>query len=228
MPPAPPTSPPDHSTAPRPRRWGWIALPLVALLVGGALLCARQPGDIQGGVLVQLGDRLAIEGGAGGHLQDVLVGPGQHVEEGQVLARLVTQGGPVELTAPQAGVVGDVRVSAGDAVRSGELLMWLVVPNALPALVALFPERYRGELAPGMTLRYRIPGIPSTLETTIESVEPPEAARALSQGQPWPGLTAGEAAVLVRAHVPSRTYLIEGRTHVYMDGMMGKAQVPRR
>ncbi|MBJ6762179.1 HlyD family efflux transporter periplasmic adaptor subunit [Myxococcaceae bacterium JPH2] len=227
MPPAPSSPSQDHSTSPRRGRWAWIALPLVALLVGVGLW-ARSPGDIQGGVLVQMGERVPFEAGAEGQLQELLVGPGQPVEEGQVLARLATQGGPVALKAPRTGVVGDVRANPGDAVRPGQLLLWLVAPNALPSLVALFPERYRGDLAPGMTLRYRIPGIPSVIETTIESVEPPEAARAVSQGQPWPGMAPGEAAVLVRAHVPSRTYLIDGRSHVYMDGMMGKATVPRR
>ena len=179
-----------------------------------------------GRVLVQMGERIPLQASTGGRLMSVDVGAGQRVTRGQVLARLTTDAGEQELTAPRDGIVGDVPLREGQSVAAGQTVVWLVDPNALPGLLALFPGTYRAELVPGLPLRYHLTGIPFPIETTIDAVGTPEEALRIARGPLWEGVSLEDGAVLVRARVPSRNYTVDGRARIYMDAMTGRALVP--
>ncbi|RKH56999.1 hypothetical protein D7W81_32370 [Corallococcus aberystwythensis] len=98
-----------------------------------------------------------------------------------------------------AGTVRVDRSARGPAwLQQGE---WV---NVGPSLHVLFPESYRPELAPGMTLEYQLPDMPAPLETVIEQVEGPEASLQFAKVRQPTDAAYREGAVLVRAHVSSR------------------------
>lgn len=68
----------------------------------------------------------AIEAGDRALLADWRVSEGDHVQAGQMLARLVVLGESVDVTAPHAGVIEEILVPAGERIRPGHILATLV------------------------------------------------------------------------------------------------------
>ncbi|RKG75658.1 biotin/lipoyl-containing protein, partial [Corallococcus terminator] len=179
----------------------------------------------RGTVLLEKGEWVEVPAPAPGKVVSVDVGLGQKVTAGQVLARLETASGPVELTAPQAATVGRLLVEQGAEVVAGQPVVAVRDPEALPSLHVLLPGAYRSELAPGMTLEYRMEGMPAPLDAVIEKVEDPEASLQYARARKSEMATGGDGAVLVRAHAPARAFIRDGRSRLYQDGSTGSARV---
>jgi pyruvate dehydrogenase E2 component (dihydrolipoamide acetyltransferase) len=64
---------------------------------------------------------------------EILVKPGDRVEVEDPLLTLESDKASIEIPSPQAGVVGELKVSLGDKVNQGDLLMMLDVAAAEPA-----------------------------------------------------------------------------------------------
>nr|HEX4318794.1 HlyD family efflux transporter periplasmic adaptor subunit [Kofleriaceae bacterium] len=134
------------------------------------------------------------------------------------------------LRAPVAGVIGDIRVRAGQLVMPGTQVLKISPADATPNVVALLPGFDRPRLAVGMTVQLELPGYRTTRpEAVIDSIAtqvvgPDEARRAL--GDPiGDALPINGPVVIVRAHLSQRTFEAEGRDFEFHDGMLGKAEV---
>jgi membrane fusion protein (multidrug efflux system) len=133
------------------------------------------------------------------------------------------------LRAPCDGVITDVRASPGQYLSPGAGVVSIVPADAPPTLLALLPGYYRPHLRPGASLRIELAGFRHEYqELRIDQVGdqlvgPAEVRRFLG-----PGLSDAFALegplVLVRARLPSRTFLSEGDTYEYFDGMPARAE----
>ncbi|WP_223631831.1 biotin/lipoyl-containing protein [Corallococcus sp. EGB] len=224
---SPPTSAPNSPEATSRfsrRAWAWSA-------VGAVLTLAVLAGTVRvdrvarGPVLVQRGEWVDVPAPAAGQVMSVDVGLGQQLKAGQVVARLETASGSAEVVAPLAAVVSQVTVTKGVRVEAGQPVAALLNRDVLPSLSVLFAEDARPELAPGMTLSFELPDMPHPLETVIEQVEGPEESLQFAKTRRRSDVTYQNGAVLVRAHVPSRSYERDGKQRIFQDGEWGRASV---
>lgn len=135
------------------------------------------------------------------------------------------------LKAPCDGVISDVRVRPGQFLAQGAGVMSIIPAGASPVLLALLPGDRRPQLQPGQALRVELSSFNREYQQVpIEYVGdqiigPDEAMRYL--GAELEGaLELKGPIVLVRARLPSRTFVSAGRTYNYFDGM--SAQVEAR
>ncbi len=130
--------------------------------------------------------------------------------------------------APHAGVVSDVRIRPGQALTLGETVLTLFGEQTRFNLVAMLPGRYRPMLKPGMAVRLELAGFKYVYQNfTIESVGnevvgPSEIRRFLGQ-ELADTVTLKEPVVLVTARLPTSTFVAEGKTFSYYEGMQGDA-----
>lgn len=223
---SPPTPVPSTpKVAPRfsRRAWAWSAVGAVVTL-GVLAGMVRVDRTARGPVLLQQGEWVDVPAPAAGRVVSVDVGLATPVKAGQVVARLETASGAAEVVAPLKAMVGRVEVTKGAQVEAGQPVVALLNRDVLPSLFVLFPADSRQELAPGMTFEFQMPNMPYPLEAEIEQVEGPEAslqfAKVQRRAEAYP-----EGAVLIRAHVPARTYERDGKKRVYQDGEWGRAVV---
>jgi membrane fusion protein (multidrug efflux system) len=133
------------------------------------------------------------------------------------------------LRAPAAGVVGDIRVRPGQLVTPGAPVM-KIAPTADLAVVAVLPGIDRPRLAGGMTLQIEFAGYHARREQAVidsigsQVIGPEEARRSLG-AQIGDALPISGPVVLVRGHLPARTFEAGGREYAFYDGMVGKAEV---
>jgi len=133
------------------------------------------------------------------------------------------------LRASAAGIVGDIRVRAGQLVTPGAQVL-KISPSAEPSVVAVLPGRDLPRLAIGMTLQIDLPGYHKQREEAVidaigsQVIGPEEARRSL--GDPiGDALPITGSVVLVHAHLAARTFEASGREYAFHDGMVGKAEV---
>jgi membrane fusion protein (multidrug efflux system) len=132
--------------------------------------------------------------------------------------------------APTAGVVSDVRIRAGESLAVGDLIVSLLPDDASLSMVALLPGRYRPMLHKGQPLRFELEGYRYEYrELPIDEVGdavigPHEAQRYLGPDLADSVQLAGPV-VLVRAHLPWRSFVSDGRAFDYYDGLHAFAQV---
>jgi len=102
---------------------------------------------------------------------EILVKPGDRVEVEDPLLTLESDKASIEIPSPQAGVVGELKVSLGDKVNQGDLLMMLDVAAAEPASEG-------NEAAPGAAEAVKpVESVPEPAQMSVD--EPAPAA-----GQP--------------------------------------------
>ena len=63
-------------------------------------------------------------------LANLFVSPGAHVRQGQALGEIMVEKATVEIVAPRAGVIQDVRLERGDVVKPGMVMATLVPEEA--------------------------------------------------------------------------------------------------
>ena len=71
---------------------------------------------------------------------EILVKPGDRVEAEDPLLTLESDKASMEIPAPQAGVVGEIKVALGDKINQGDLLMMLETAAAQPVAAKPEPE----------------------------------------------------------------------------------------
>jgi len=135
------------------------------------------------------------------------------------------------ITAPRAGLVGDVRVEAGQRVSAGDVLLSLVHEEESPAVLALLPGRHAPRLSAGATLRLRLDGYEQvrrqelTIDAIGESVAGPGEVRRVLDQEIADSIPVPSSSVLVRAALPAHTFHSGDRTYEYRHGMQGWAEV---
>jgi multidrug efflux pump subunit AcrA (membrane-fusion protein) len=133
------------------------------------------------------------------------------------------------LRAPHRGVVGDVRVRAGQLIEPGVAVLELRGDQADTNVVALLPGRYRPLLKPGAKLRFELDGFHRRAhELTVEDVGdqivgPAEAVRYLGREQA-DALQLTGPVVLVQASLPTGSFEADGERFEFAHGMQGKAE----
>jgi biotin carboxyl carrier protein len=134
------------------------------------------------------------------------------------------------IRAPHEGVMSDARVSVGQHVEAGEILLTLVGPEARRELVAALPGHYRPLLQPGMTMHLELTGYDThaqelTIEAVGDEVIGPAAVERLLGEDRADTFTITGPAVLVRASLPSPSFEAGSHRYPYFDGMAGTVEV---
>jgi len=132
--------------------------------------------------------------------------------------------------APQAGIVSDVRIRPGQLLQPGDMIVSLVAAHAPFSVVGLLPAQYRPLVRAGMTMRLELSGFKYSYRDLVidavgdEVVGPAEARRYLGQelGDTVP---IDGPVVLVRARLPTQTFMSEGRKFRYYNGVPGIVEV---
>lgn len=138
-----------------------------------------------------------------------------HVEEGVVRA-------------PREGVVLDVRVRPWMHLAPGDTVLSLSATHPTFSVIALLPGEYRPLLHAGMPLRFELLGQRylyqqlSVAAVGNEVVGPNEAKRYLGADLA-DTLHVDGSVVLVHAELPGETFMAEGHTLHYYDGLIGRA-----
>lgn len=134
------------------------------------------------------------------------------------------------IRAPHNGTISDVRIRQGQALSAGDVVLSLIDDESDLTVIALLPGGDRPLLEPGMTIRLELTGYQYAYQNLVvdtvtdEVIGPAEVARYL-------GPTIGDAlpsmgpVVLVRARLPTTTFLADDEEYRYHDGMLGIAEV---
>lgn len=131
------------------------------------------------------------------------------------------------------GVVGDLRIRQGSALNAGDTALTLVQPNTEPEITAFLPGKDRPRLRVGMALQVDIVGFTKARESaTITSISTEiVAGEEIAARVLGPGLAGafrslhGGNWVIVKAKLPSRTFVADKRTHYYHHGLTAKTEV---
>lgn len=228
--------------------------PAVVRIVGRTELTASAPGTIAE-VMVSPGDRVeadailarlygpdpsgsrlrrAFDGALRDHLRDE-DDPAANQALRDVRSQLEQadeRRASLEVRAPHAGVVGDMRVRVGQAVAPGDIVASLILAGDALQIVAILPGSDRPMLARGMPLRVEIAGFPHAYDDVVidavgeEVVGPAELRRTL--GPIAEGLGDIGPAVVVRARLPSTHFDADRGSFAYHDGMLAMAHVRLR
>ncbi|HUQ04834.1 MAG TPA: HlyD family efflux transporter periplasmic adaptor subunit [Kofleriaceae bacterium] len=132
------------------------------------------------------------------------------------------------LLAPRAGVVGDLRVRAGQRIEPGDVIGSIVDPDAGAELLAIIPGGDRPRLAAGQHLRLELDGFHHAYQDLVvesfasEAMGSEEALRYLGRVAADVGLRG--PVVLVRARLPG-TLVADGEAYPWIDGMGGTIHI---
>jgi membrane fusion protein (multidrug efflux system) len=132
--------------------------------------------------------------------------------------------------APRNGIVSDVRIRQGQHLAVGELILSVVGDGAPVSLIAVVPGRYRPSLRKGMPLRFELEGYRYQYqELVIDSISdavigPAEVRRYLGP-EAADAMTLNGPLLLIRAHLPARTFVVDGQELAFFDGLPGHASV---
>ncbi|MCA9667485.1 MAG: HlyD family efflux transporter periplasmic adaptor subunit [Myxococcales bacterium] len=134
------------------------------------------------------------------------------------------------ITSPSAGLVNDVRVRIGMAVKPGERLLTVVQKGNPPTVVAFLPGRDRPQLEVGQKLSLELDGFRRQRHEAVvkevgrEVLGPSEAKRYIG-GRAADTLNLSGPVVLVKAQLSKRTFESDGVTYKMHDGMRGLAEI---
>jgi membrane fusion protein (multidrug efflux system) len=136
----------------------------------------------------------------------------------------------MSIRAAAPGVIGDVRARAGQAVSAGDVLLTLTDARATCSIWALLPGQYRPELRSGVPLRFDVAGYRYAHQTgQIESVGArvigPREARRYLGNEISDAVSVDGPVVLVKAALPSCSFLVDGDSLQFHHGMSGQAEV---
>jgi membrane fusion protein (multidrug efflux system) len=135
----------------------------------------------------------------------------------------------LSVRAPEAGVIGDVRIRPGQRLSAGDIVFTLAGDQRRCSIMAMLPAQYRPQLRPGMTMRFEVTGYRYAYqELTITSVSaqvigPGEVKRYLGQ-EIDDTLKIEGPVVLVEATPPSPMFQVDGQSFDFYHGMNGTAE----
>jgi len=139
-----------------------------------------------------------------------------------------------EIRAPIDGIVGDIRVRAGQRLNPGDTILGIAPPDARVVVVAAVPGDYRPMLARGLSVRFSLDGFHYEYRDLViedvseEVIGPLEVRRYLGQELGDALVMQGGAKVLVTARVDTSTFTSDGVRYGYYDGLTGLAEVRLR
>ncbi len=134
--------------------------------------------------------------------------------------------------ATQEGFVSDVRLTPGQHVNAGDVLL-AIAPRetAEISLVSMVSAEYRPMLKTGLKMRFELDGFRyeysdlSVVDVSAEAVGPAEVERLLGQERSDAVPLDPVAKVLVTARLPAATFSSEGQPYGYFDGLTGHAEI---
>lgn len=135
----------------------------------------------------------------------------------------------LSVRAPQAGVIGDVRIRPGQLLDTGDIVVTLESEQTRYSIVAMLPAQYRPQLTPGMSLRFEVAGYRyayqemAITKVSAQIIGPNEVKRYLGQ-EIGDTVKVDGPVVLVEAEPPSATFQVDGRTFDFYHGMNGLAE----
>ncbi|MCA9676499.1 MAG: HlyD family secretion protein, partial [Myxococcales bacterium] len=126
------------------------------------------------------------------------------------------------------GVIGDVRVRAGQRIEPGDVVASIVDAGSAVEVVAFLPGGDRPRLAPGQKMRLELDGYRYAYQELVvevvatEALGPEEARRYL--GRIGESVPLRGPVVLVRARLPDE-FVADGVPYRYIDGMGGTVEI---
>lgn len=144
-----------------------------------------------------------------------------------------TRLGERTLRAPSDGTASDVRVRPGEFLAAGQAVLSIVHEQDRPTVVVLLPGEYRPQVRRGMPIRFEISGYRYAYQRlTVDSVGdevvgPAEAHRYLG-AEIADSVTLNGPVVILKARLPSPSFVAEGHTYRFHNGMHGNAEVEVR
>lgn len=132
-----------------------------------------------------------------------------------------------------SGIVGDVRVRAGQRVDAGEPLVVVRAPMPEREAIVLLPGDARPRVERGDPMLLELEGFPRTYQRLVitdvgnEIIGPAEVRRALGEAAADIAELSGPV-VVARAELPAETFEADHRRYGYFDGMRGRAEVRTR
>ena len=219
------------------RRSHWI---MVALLLASFtfLVFAQIKERATGIAVIRARNRIAVVATSGGLVRSVEIAPGVHVRRGDPILRFESGvGGGAsdqvheQLRAPSDGIIGDVRMRAGEQIASGDQVASIVDQDSGYELIVFLPQQYAPQIHRGMKGSFKIEGYTDSHESMTvddvgsEIVGPREAARFASSADE---LTVTGPSVVVHCPLTSQVFSVGDRSYEYHDGMTGQAEVDLR
>lgn len=134
------------------------------------------------------------------------------------------------IRASTAGIVSDVRITAGRHLQTGEAVLSIVRDDARFFVEAMLPGHARPLIRPGSRLRLELTGYRCQYSDLVvtsvgdEVVGPTEVRRALTS-QLGDAVQLSGPIVLVEAKLPAPTFVVDGNQVRFFEGMQGTADV---
>lgn len=162
-------------------RPSWLILAGIILLVLAGMAWAiwgRTPDAVTGpGMVVPEQGFVEVGTGVRGTVAAIDVSPGDTIEAGVVVARILSDAGPeVLVTSPVAGTVATVLVRAGGVTERGTPLLTIEPAGSKVVVVAFVPAGSGKRIQTGMPARISLASAPrsqfGTLEGRVEAVSP--------------------------------------------------------
>ncbi|WP_437621280.1 efflux RND transporter periplasmic adaptor subunit [Sorangium sp. So ce1151] len=135
--------------------------------------------------------------------------------------------------APQAGVIGDIRIRSGQLIEAGNIVLTLVGHDTRCSVMAMLPAHYRPQLRPGLSMRFEANGYRyayQSLQITAvggQIIGPDEVKRYLGQ-EIGDTISVQGPVVLVEATPATSTLLVDGQSFELYHGMSGLAEAQIR
>jgi len=147
------------------RAWMWL-IGLGLVLLGGLLWLAlgQAPQTVSGnGMIVPTRGFVEVGTAATGTVAEILVDPGQSVEKGDVVARLVDEaGGPIVVVSPTRGEVATVLVRQGATTDLGAPLLTIDPTDDGNVATAYLPAAQGSAVKPGMRAAVAVASVPQS------------------------------------------------------------------
>jgi multidrug efflux pump subunit AcrA (membrane-fusion protein) len=137
------------------------------------------------------------------------------------------------VTAPHAGVIGDIRIHRGQLIEQGDVVLGLLGKDAGGTILAMLPAQHRPRLQPGMSLRFEVTGYRYAYQEMIitsvgaQIIGPSEVKRYLGQ-EIGDTVQVEGPVVLIEATSPSPTFVVDGEIFNFYHGMNGTAEARLR
>src|SRR5262249_17427243 len=135
----------------------------------------------------------------------------------------------LSVRAPQKGIIGDVRIRAGQLIGAGDVVVTLLGEDRRCSVMAVLPAQYRPQLRPGMSMRFEVTGYRYAYQETVirsvgaQIIGPNEVKRYLGQ-EIGDTVTVTGPVVLVEATPASSTFTVDGNAFDFYHGMSGVAE----
>lgn len=152
-------------------RKAWIAVVAIALIFAGVfawLIFGQLPQEVRGdAVIVPSRGFIDVGRGEQGVLGELLVDPGDLVKSGQVVARLETEQGGIDVKAPVAGTIASILERVGGTSAPGQPILTMSSTEEDEVAVSFVPAGAGNNVKPGMRALVALATYPQAQYGTI-------------------------------------------------------------